>query len=90
VAGDFCAKLVERYLFLALQQLKICTWDNKVVVLFHVANRAITFVDADSLMSFEFKPDGATVAATLHRNHLIIIDLNNVPLTELHRFRPAR
>ena len=90
MAGDFCTKLVERYLIFTLQQLEICTWDNKVVVLFHVANRAITFVDADPLFSFEFKPDGAAVAATLHRNHLIIIDLNNVPLTELHRFRPAR
>ena len=69
MSGNFCSELVKRYLVFALQKLEIFTWDNKMVVLFHMANRAITFVDADLLIGFEFKPDGATVAATLHRNH---------------------
>ncbi len=69
VAGVFCAKLVESNLIFSLQKFKICSRDDKMVVLFHVANRAITFIDADSCISFEFKPDGATMATTFHRNH---------------------
>ncbi len=68
MTSHFCAELVERNMFFTLQELKILAWDHKVVILFHMTDGAVAFVDANFFRSIETEPNSATVTATVHRS----------------------
>ena len=66
--SDFGAELVQCDVFTSLKKLEILSWNNKVVILFHVTDGAVTFVNANLFGSLKAETYCPAVTATLHRN----------------------